>query len=352
MRADFHITTRLFPVLALALAVGRGFAGEPPAAEVKWHPGNYIFVQARRLDESLLYPHFLGVQKCYSWKSLEPAKDRYDFSGLRSDLDFLARHGWRLVIQIQTKTFGPGQNDCPAYLAGPDYGGGVYRTRWGSYNPVLWDDRVNRRLLALYRELGRAFDREPALEAMVIPETAITGELASQPVTPYTVAAYARSVEDGMRAMKEAFPHTVVIQYVNQPAELVHPLADFARTNGIGLGGPDIYPEDPVLNRPGQGVYPAYAPLAGLVPLGAAVQQNDYTQKAAFRGPPGAASVREIYDFGRDRLHLNYIFWGLRAGYFEQVRTMMDDPAFPHAPAGGLNATLPRSLQTGPGHKS
>jgi hypothetical protein len=53
-----------------------------------------------------------------------------------------------LVIQIQTKTLAPGQNYCPAYLTGEGYGGGVYRTRWGSFNPIIWDERVHRRLNA------------------------------------------------------------------------------------------------------------------------------------------------------------------------------------------------------------
>ena len=335
-------------VLAGSVGINTHATAEQPGSSgaegVKWHPGHYAFVQSSPLNERHLYKHFQGIQKLYSWRTLEPEKDHYDLSAIQSDLAFLAKHGKRLVIQVQTKAFGAGQNCCPGYLSGPDYGSGVYKTRWGSFNPIIWDERVNRRLNALYQQLGKEFDQEPYLEAVVIPETAITADVATQTEGSYTPETYTRSVEAGMLAMKEAFPHTIVIQYVNMPLESIQPLAAYARTHGIGFGGPDIYPYDPLLNNPQKGVYGFYAPLSGIVPLGAAVQQNDYSQKAAFRGPPGAATVKEIYDFGRDKLRLNYIFWGIRTGYFGKVQAMMEAPAFPRDSAGGLDTTFPKTI--------
>jgi hypothetical protein len=312
--------------------------------EVKWHPGHYAFVQFSTLREEHIYKNFRGVQKAYTWRALEPEKDRYDFSAIRADLAFLGRHDRRLVIQVQTKTFGAGQNDCPPYLSGSDYGGGVYTTRWHSFNPIIWDERVNQRLNALYTQLGKALDREPFLEAVVIPETATTFEVADRDTLRYTSEAYTRSVETGMQALRDAFPTTVVIQYVNMPPESIQALADYAKAHAVGFGGPDIYPHDPVLTNPQRGVYRLYPALSGIVPLGAAVQQNDYTQGAAFREPAGETSVTEIYEFGRDTLRLNYIFWGTRPGYFDKVQAMLAASSFPRDPAGGLNATRPKSL--------
>jgi hypothetical protein len=315
-----------------------------PANELKWHPGHYAFVQFSALREEHIYANFRGIQKTYTWRELEPEPDRYDFSAIRADLAFLGKHDRRLVIQVQTKTFGPGQNYCPEYLAGPAYGGGVYKTRWGSFNPIIWDERVNRRLNALYAQLGKELDREPFLEAVVIPESATTFDVATQDELHYTVEKYIRSVESGMQALKDAFPTTVVIQYVNMPPEATQALAAYAQAHGVGFGGPDIYPYDPQLTNPQRGVYRLYAPLSGSVPLGAAVQQNDYTQRAAFRGAAGETPVQEIYEFGRDTLRLNYIFWGTRQGYFEKVQAMLADPSFPKDPAGGLHATRPLSV--------
>ena len=316
----------------------------PGAAGVKWHPGHYAFVQSSALDERHLYKKFLGIQKTYSWRALEPEKGRYDFSAIRADLAFLGKHERRLVIQVQTKTFGAGQNDCPEFLTGPEYGGGVYKTRWGSWNPIIWNEAVNQRLNALYTQLGKELDREPFLEAVVIPESATTFENADRDKLHYTSESYTRAVESGMKAMKDAFPSTVVIQYVNMPPESIQPLADYAKAHSIGFGGPDIYPTDPVLNHPQRGVYRLYAPLSEVVPLGAAVQQNDYTQKTAFRGGGGETPVREIYEFGRGKLRLNYMFWGTRAGYFEKVQAMMADASFPKDTAGGLNSAQPKSF--------
>jgi hypothetical protein len=329
--------TFLRPGVAL-LVVAASIASAGQTDIVKWHPGHYAFVQFAALQERHVYPGFLGIQKCYTWRSLEPEKDRYDFAAIQSDLTFLGKHDRRLVIQIQTKTFGPGQNYCPAYVEG------VYRTRWGSFNPIIWDENVNRRLNALYTQLGKVLDREPFLEAVVIPESATTFENADRAKLRYTTESYTRAVESGMQALAAAFPTTVVIQYVNMPPESTQPLADYARAHGVGFGGPDIYPHDPVLTDPQRGVYRLYASLAGIVPLGAAVQQNDYTQKAAFRGAAGETTVKEIYEFGRDTLHVNYIFWGTRPGYFERVQALLSEPSFPKDPAGGLNAARPKSL--------
>ena len=311
---------------------------------VKWHPGHYAFVQFGPIDETHLYKEFRGVQKTYRWRDLEPEKDHYDISEIRADLACLAKHGQRLVIQVQTKTFGSGQNDCPAYVAGSAYDGGVYQTRWGSFNPIIWNAAVNQRLIALYKLLGKELDREAFLEAVVIPESAITFENAEREKLHYTSEGYISAVEAGMQALKDAFPTTVVIQYVNMPAEAIQPLAAYAKLHGVGFGGPDIYPFDPVLTDPRRGVYRLYPPLSGSVPLGAAVQQNDYTQKTAFRGGGGETPVKEIYEFGRYQLHLNYIFWGTRPGYFTKVQALLADPSFPKDPAGGLGSKRPSLL--------
>ena len=77
------------------------------------------------------------------------------------------------------------------------------------------------------------------------------------------------------------------------------------------------------------------------------MQWNDYTQTASFRGASGETPVQEIYEFGRDKLRLNYMFWSTRPGYFEKVQTMMAAPSFPKDPAGGLNPARPKSAGGG-----
>ena len=119
----------------------------------------------------------------------------------------------QLVMQIQYKAFGKGQRRVPAYVQGPDYGGGVYHTRSGSFDPVLWNRKVGARMDALFSALGREFDRNPTLEAVVLPETSPSADLihAPQPgVERYTVAIYVEALKQRMTALRKAFPHTAV----------------------------------------------------------------------------------------------------------------------------------------------
>jgi hypothetical protein len=315
-----------------------------PAAAVKWHPGHYVLGSVREAEDERLRRLFRGIQQRYFWKAMEPEKGRYDFSRIRADLAALGKCDRRLVIQVQTKAFGQGANYAPAYLTGAEYGGGVYRTVTGSLNPVLWNDAVNERLKALYAALGREFDREDLLEAVVIPETAPSSTIVRVPqagVEAYTAAKFVANLKAGMLAMKQAFPHTVVIQYTNFPQDVLQELTDYQKSIGVGLGGPDVFPYSRNMNDPARGVYRFYPQLSGSVPLGTAVQWEDYSAKE-HKGPEDPTPVKEIYEFGRDKLHLNYLFWDTRKGYFEKVVQMMEDPAFPRDPAGGLDARRPR----------
>ena len=109
----------------------------PVSAESKWHPGHYIYVENLALTPELLsLPHFRGVQKNYNWRTLEPQEGRFDFSTLRADLALAKKHGRQLVVQLTYKSFARGVRNVPDYLEGTKFGGGVYATIMGSYNPA------------------------------------------------------------------------------------------------------------------------------------------------------------------------------------------------------------------------
>ena len=79
------MTTR--PLLAsLFLCAAWSQAADLPtsAPTAKWHPGHYAFVQSSPLSEEQIYKNFRGVQKTYTWRTLEPEKDHYDFTAIRS----------------------------------------------------------------------------------------------------------------------------------------------------------------------------------------------------------------------------------------------------------------------------
>ncbi len=366
------LSFRLLPlVLALGLAPrspapAHAAADSPPAAPLKWHPGHYIFVGHRDIrDELIRLPHFRGIQRAYSWAKLEPERGRYDFSAIREDLARLKPHGKQLVLQIQYKAFGQDQRTVPAYLAGPQYGGGVYRASSGSWDPVSWNERVSERMDALFVALGREFDPHPGVEAAVLPETSPSAQLEKFPqpgVEAFTTERYVAALKHHMLTLRRAFPNTAVIQYANFPQSALPELTAYMKEIGVGLGGPDVYPRPSNLSDPEKGIYRLYRPLAGIVPLGAAVQSPDYSvanwkRTAAFnRGQPHASAavtaedeksipVREHLHLAQATLKLNYLFWSASpADCLANVTVMLAEKDLADDPAGGLERRAPARL--------
>lgn len=347
-------------LVCMSAVAASGEQGGQPA--VKWHPGHYVFVGHSAIGREHLVDGFRGVEKCYAWKDLEPELDRYDFSAIKADLALLGTRGKQLVIQVQYKAFGKGARQTPDYLRGPEYGGGVYRARSGSLDPVLWNAHVGQRMDSLFAALGREFDRHPGVEAVVLPETSPSADLVHSPqegVEPYTVAIYVEALKARMAALRKAFPHTVVIQYANFPRDMLPELTDYMKQIGVGLGGPDVYPRPSGLSDPEKGVYRLYAKMAGVVPLGAAVQSPDYSvaawkRTAAFnrgedrrraavtREEEVAIPVREHLELAQKTLRLNYLFWSAHPrANFENVVKMLAEPDLADDPAGGLESRLP-----------
>lgn len=352
----------LFASVLFGVCLGGFAAADPASPGVKWHPGHYVFIGQGAIRPELILEHFRGVQKCYSWKALEPEPGRYDFSAIHADLALLKQHGKQLVLQMQYKAFGKGARLTPAYIQGPEFGGGVYRANSGSFDPVLWNAKVGERMDALFAALGREFDSDPTLEAVVLPETAPSASLEKFPqpgVERYTKEIYFEALKARMSAMRRAFPNTVVIQYANFPPDLLPQLTDTMKEIGVGLGGPDVYPRPDAVSDPKRGVYRLYPKMSGVAPLGAAVQSPDYSvalkkRTAAFdRGKDRNQAqvdpqdekpipVREHLKLAQEKLKLNYLFWSASPRpCFENVKKMLAEPDLAGDPAGGLDARLP-----------
>lgn len=360
MLIPMKIKASLFLFAALLTALR---AEDTP--KVKWHPGHYIYVGHTGVTrEVVALPHFRGVQKVYTWRQLEPEKGRYDFSGLRADLALVRKHQRQLVAQVSFRAFAKDTRAVPDYLTGAEYGGGVYRTRQGSFGPVIWNANLAARFDALLVALGREFDRDPNLEAVNLAETAPSAALAAEPqagVETYTEELYFEALKRQMLTLRRAFPGTVVIQYTNFPPKLLGALTDFEKEIGMGMGGPDVYPRPDAVSNPEKGIYRLYTKLAGTVPLGAAVQRSNYSvaykKRAAMNHgtvKPGDNSlviqpgdetpipVREHLQLAQEKLKLNYLFWSSSPEEdFARVVKMLAEPDLANDPAGGLEAKLP-----------
>ena len=91
---------------------------------------NYVFFgmdrERIREDNFLKHPNIVGAQLKYSWKELEPQKDKYKFHEISKDLEFLTRHGKGLFIQLQDVTFDTVRVFVPDYIMNDNkYGGGA-----------------------------------------------------------------------------------------------------------------------------------------------------------------------------------------------------------------------------------
>lgn len=328
---------------------------------VRWHPGNYVLVwshcNADQITAALRDGRkFRGIQKQYFWNDLEKP-DGFHFDEIGDDLRTLRRLNKHLVIQLQCKAFfttadGKPNTSCPANLRGSakpggGYYSGTYVTRTGSLGPVIWDPAVTARMRTLYRELSRYLNANPnvqALEAVCLSETAVSQDPDAMPndVMPYSTEAYANNLSYGFRELSNALPHTVVIQYTNFGVglDIIDRIVQMEKAAGVGLGGPDLDPFGHDAIQAPRGVYQQYINLAGdwshpnAIPMGTAVQMGD-TDPAP----------EQTYLFGKNTLHLNYIFWIMKPGYIDSVTRMLSDPRIvpQNDPAGGLDSRYPNS---------
>jgi len=313
-----------------ALAIGLA-SKSAPARELH----HYVFFELdrERIHEPWFADRttFAGAQLKYTWKELEPAKDRYEFGSLSVDLAFLESKGKKLFIQLQDVSFETNRVLVPDYLRRePAFHGGAdlqyafdndeetHATPEG-WVARRWDPAVRAQFQRLLAALGRRFDGR--IEGINLPETAVGfGEKTNRHPAGFTFALYRDAILANMQAAKAAFPKSVVIQYANfMPGEwlpgndhgYLKSVYAFAIANRVGVGGPDLLPF-----RPGQlnHSYPLIKSAAGRAPTAIAVQWGNYEALDPVSRRP--ISVPALCAFAHDELSVDYLFWSLQEPYF------------------------------------
>ena len=312
-------------------------AASPLLAETASAPQNFIFfgLDRDRIHETTFLESkgVVGVQLKYTWKELEPERDRYELASLRADLDFLAAHGKKLFVQLQDATFDEKFVCVPDYLRkDPAFHGGVAHkyniTRDDESTATSdgwvarrWDPAVRARFVKLLEVLGKEFDGR--IEGINLPETSVDfGESGKLHPEGFTYEGYVDGVKEIMSAARKAFPRSAVIQYANfMPGEWL-PWTDhgylkavYAHANaiGAGVGGPDLLPY-----RKGQQnhSYPLIAARGPNVVAGVAVQDGNLDDRDSATG--SQVTVDELFRYARDPLRLDYIFWGTQEPYYSR----------------------------------
>jgi hypothetical protein len=317
-----NMTLNLRPLSMMTVGYLIGIGGLQFATAQSHEPANFLYTSSSDLSELntlLKRTDIQGVQIVYSWKSLEPVKDKYDFSRIDEDLKVLDAAGKKLFIQVQDRFFRPQDKNVPAYLIEDAiYAGGItpQSDNPGEGKPVgsgwvanQWNPNVRQRYQILLQALAKQFDGR--VYGVNLPETAIEVDMKHSPAG-FSCDTYFNGELENMKAAKTAFTNSYVVQYVNfWPCEWNNDHKYMSRTfelavqNGIGLGGPDIVP-----NRRGQmkNSYPFFHQYKDkLVLIAMAVQEPTltYTNPATGR----TFTKQEFQSFGGEYLGTHLIFW-------------------------------------------
>lgn len=307
--------------LLLGLAACAMFSA---AAEngVKYHPGHYVAVEGSetlRKLKCLDEPAIRGVNIRYRWAELEPQKDQYDFSAVREDLAYLAARGKQLVLFFTDKTFSPkSPNPLPEYMR-PH---GVVNQE-GGVSPKKWDAYLIEREIALCRALAKEFDTHPNFEGLAYQESAPSLSREGLKAAGYNAEVYRDSLKRMLIGSSQAFPRSQIFWYQNffpGKDEYRYEIAEALVPYRVVMGGPDILPYRKALITSNR----IYDEFRGKLKLFCSAQYDSYshhkddvsngTKRPFKRGekpihPEGYVPMEQIFLYGRDQMHLNYIFW-------------------------------------------
>ena len=321
----------VFVFILLSLTVDFAYSGElkrvaEGKVSKKFHPGNYILVNlagskdpGKKFRAVLQNSSFLGIHKRYRWRDLEPQIDKYDFSQIHRDLKWLKRNNKQLIIHLSDTLTGMRAQMVPDYILKDEvYQGGVVPKKKdpSRFLTKMWVPAIIDRIVKLQAMLGTAFDKDPNVELFNIEESALGIHCDKVAEYGYSHKYYLEGLKRRMAGAKSAFPNTNVVQYVNYSGcgggNLIVPtLMEYAKEIGVGLGGPDVKIHSQRLRNV---VYPFLCENKQYFPIAYSIQRSNYQQKKP-KGK-GFYSVKELLEFGKENLCMDYVSWVQRNPYF------------------------------------
>ena len=326
-------------VCALALGTGGPASGWAQSVDPEGPPRHFIYfgLERDRIEDPrfLSIPSISGAQLKYTWRELEPERGRYEFSAIRRDLALLEQYGKQLFIQLQDVSFDEGIVNVPDYLReDPVFGGGVAlkyefeddddeesSPRIDGWVARRWDPAVRERFADLLLALAEEFDGRIA--GLNLAETSIGfGDSGDFHPPGFSYGAYFRGILDLTSSARRAFRESDVIVYANfMPGEEL-PSEDLGYLRGVyehadrigaGVGGPDLLPHRWYQR---QHSLPLIAQRAPETVAGVAVQDGNLEDTNRRTGE--RVTVSELFEFARDDLRLDYIFWGAEEPFLSE----------------------------------
>jgi hypothetical protein len=158
--------------------------------------------------------------------------------------------------------------------------------------------------------LGEEFDAHPNLEGIAIQETSMGVSEGDRREHGYSPERYRDALIEILIDTRKHFPHSQVFWYMNYLEGGQAYIADIARAVApyhIAMGGPDILPDDRALRKH---VYPFYQEFQNDMLLFCSMQYNSFAHRKHGHGGKGKYwTLEELFDFARDELHVQYVFW-------------------------------------------
>lgn len=362
LKQKFIALSALLFAIGMAMLTMQQAIAQVTGPGVKWHPGHYYELVGQIGKGNPLYldnvykeiqqtPALKGVVVRYRWGELETStKDVYDFSAIESRLAELSSLKKRLIVLIEIKSNVSGVEDTlvPSYAKTAPYEGAIYHYDASGYGTKLWNAKVRWRLTKLVRELGKRFNSEPYFEGIGFSESA-TGKPAI-PLTSAQVEGFYTNLKTLNKELKTSFPNTLTFQYLNYPRDMLASFIDIFKEEGIALGNPDVFPDEPGLNFLGNkysppGVYTYYPKLSGTIPLVVQIEAANYLNTRHDK-KGHQPTVEELFTFARDKLNVNYLFWTRTPEFYLKALELLNFNAQKNHITGGLKSTCPTTYSS------
>jgi hypothetical protein len=280
----------------------------PPPGTRKFHAGHWI-VMGRGDDNQTLMattvkPGVVGIVKRYTWRSLEPTQNTYDFSAIKSDLAWSASNGMRLIVLIEYKTFRD-EKAGPAYLDA--YEG---RNNMGGFSMVLWSPVVVARYNALVKALGAQVDSDKNFEGIATQESAMSMDGPVLQAFTYTPEKYRDALISMLSSATVSLPTSRVFWLMNfivGNQAYIGDIASAVASKGVVMGGPDVWPDNRSLQSR---TYPFYTQFYGKMPLFGQVENVCYSEPHMTGGfDTKYWTMPELFNYARTQMHVDYMFW-------------------------------------------
>jgi hypothetical protein len=300
----------MLPVLLAA--AGASGAAEDTVDGRKFHPGHYVALDMWDDDpqsiRDVLRPGVRGVQKRYAWRDLEVRKDEYDLSAIAEDLAVVRETGHQLVVFVFDKSFRD-EYYTPEYLRASHTLPIRSEVPGQGYVSMRWDSYVVDRLSRLVEEIGRRFDDDPRFEGVALQESALGVVDPIRDREGYTPERYRDALISILGRARAALPRSQVFWYMNylwRGQGLLGSVIEATAPWDILVGGPDVLPESVPLNRH---VYPLLKANRDRTLFTSAQFDSFRHARSTGDGSVRYWTPHEIFDFARDELQVEYLFW-------------------------------------------